>query len=141
MAKNQEFGGIDIFSEKNEVQPQSINWGKVGDNVFGIKVSQRDGVKTKFGDNCIFGIMADGGFFHDKSGVKVEIKKGEIWDVWGRGDIFDGQMKRLQMGQKFGLKFVESKPSTMGNDAKIIKLFTTGEIDTTYLESLAGMGA
>lgn len=128
----------DIFDEANEVKPQSINWGKVGDNVVGTKVGQRGNQKTKFGLNTIFEIKVERGFFHDDDGNKVELKAGEVWSVWGRNDIFDAQMKRMQIGQKFGLKFVESKPSSMGNDAKIIKVYTTGEMDNEYLESIAG---
>ena len=133
--------GGDIFSDKNEVQPQAVNWGKIGDNVFGVKAGQRNGINTKFGENVLFEIFVEGGFFHDKQGNKVEMKPGEVWGVWGRNDIFDAQISRMQIGQKLGLKFVESKPSSMGNDAKIIKVFTTGEIDNAYLESLAGAGA
>jgi len=125
-----------IFDEKNEVQPQSINWGKVGDFISGIKIGQRGGVKTKFGANSIYSIQATDGLFHTKDGQEVKINAGEVWDVWGRGDIFDGQMNRMQLGQKFGLKFVESRESSMGNDAKIIKVYTTGEIDQDYLDSM-----
>ena len=130
----------DIFDDKNEVQPQSINWGKIGDHIFGVKVGQRGDVTTKFGKNSIYELKAEGGVFHTKEGEEVTLKAGEVWGVWGRNDIFDAQMNRMQIGQKFGLKFVESKPSLMGNDAKIIKVYTQGEIDNEYLESLAGTG-
>lgn len=130
----------DIFDEKNEVQPQSINWGKVGDHIFGTKVGQRGDVNTKFGKNTIYEVKVEGGVFHDKEGKEVVLKAGDVWGLWGRNDIFDAQMNRMQVGQKFGLKFTESKPSSMGNDAKIIKVYTTGEIDQVYLESLAGTG-
>ena len=125
----------DIFDEENEVQPQSINWGKVGDHISGTKVGQRGGVITKFGENSIYEVKAESGVFHTKEGEEVKIKAGEVWGVWGRNNIFDAQMNRMQIGQKFGLKFVESKPSSMGNDAKIIKVYTTGEMDTEWLES------
>lgn len=132
----------DIFDESNEVQPQSINWGKVGDNIFGTKVGQRGGVATKFGEkNTVYEVKAEGGVFHTKKGEEVTLKAGDVWSVWGRNDIFDAQMNRMQIGQKFGLKFVESKPSSMGNDAKIIKVYTDGSMDEAYLESLAGTGA
>ena len=130
----------DIFDEKNEVKPQTIDWYKVGDQVFGTKVGQRANIKTKFGPNTLYEIKAEGGVYHTKDGEEVAIKKGEIYGVWGRGDIFDGQLNRMQIGQKFGLKFTESKPSSAGNDAKIIKVYTTGEMDNEYLESLAGTG-
>ena len=125
----------DIFDDKNEVQPQSINWGKVGDHVFGTKVAQRGGVDTKFGKNIIYEVKVEGGVFHTKEGEEVTLKAGDIWGIWGRNSIFDAQMNRMQIGQKFGLKFTESKPSSMGNDAKIIKVYTTGEMDTEWLEA------
>jgi len=124
-----------IFDDMPEVQPQSINWGKVGDIVFGTKVAQRDNVMTKFGENSIFSVKVDGGFFHDKEGVKVELTPGDTWDIWGRNDIFDAQMKRMQIGQQFKLKFTDSKPSTKGNAAKIIKVFTDGSMDKEWLEA------
>lgn len=125
----------DIFDDKNEVQPQSINWGKIGDYISGTKVGQRSGVSTKFGENTIYEVKAESGVFHTKEGEKVELKAGDVWGVWGRNDIFDAQMNRMQIGQKLGLKFTESKPSSMGNDAKIVKVYTTGEMDTEWLES------
>ena len=130
----------DIFNDQNEVKPQAINWGQVGDHVFGVKAGQRDNVNTRFGKNSIYSIKVDGGVFHDDHGKEVTLKPGEVWEVWGRNDIFDAQLDRMQIGQKFGLKFVESKPSTKGNDSKIVKVYTTGAIDETYLESLAGTG-
>lgn len=129
-----------IFDDKNEMQPQSINWGKVGDNLVGTKIGQKSGVKTKFGLNMLYDVKVESGVFHTKEGKEIVLKAGDVWGVWGRGDIFDGQLNRMQIGQKFGLKFVESKPSTMGNDAKIIKVYTTGEMDNAWLESQALMG-
>lgn len=125
----------DIFDEQNEVKPQSINWGKVGDNVAGTKVGQRKGIKTKFGINSCYEVKVSGGFFHSKEGEKVELKDGEVWTFWGRNQIFDGAIERMQIGQIFGLKLTDIVPSTKGNDAKIIKVFTTGAVDTAWLES------
>ena len=129
-----------IFDDKNELQPQSIDWGKIGDHVFGTKVGQRSGIKTKYGLNNLYELKIEFGSFHrindDKSvGEEVVLKPGEVWSVWGRGDIFDGQFNRMQIGQKLGLKFTESQPSSKGNDAKIVKVYTTGEMDTEWLES------
>ena len=127
---------MSIFDEGNELQPQSINWGKVGDNVFGTKVGQRNGITTMFGLNSIYEIKIEGGMFHDKDGNEVQLKAGDVWGVWGRNDIFDAQLNRMQLGQKLGLKFTETKPSKMGNDAKIIKVYTTGELDQAFLSTI-----
>jgi len=137
MAKNTEAVG-DIFDEKNEVKPQSINWGKVGDFVEGTKIGQRKS-QTKFGENTVYEMIVDRGSFHATNGDKVDLNKGEVWSFWGRNEIFDAQVSRMQIGQRFGLKFVESKPSKMGNDAKIIKVFTAGAMNTEYLEANQGM--
>lgn len=45
-----------------------------------------------------------------------------------------GKMKDIAIGQRFKILFEESKPTTKGNDAKIIKVFA-GKIDQAYLDS------
>lgn len=37
--------------------------------------------------------------------------------------VLIGAMKDVKIGQKFKIQFVETKPTTKGNDAKIIKVF------------------
>jgi hypothetical protein len=123
----------DIFDSQNEMQPQSINWGQVGDNVVGTKVGQRSGVPTRFGKNTIYEVLVESGTFHTKDGVEVKLQSGDVWGIWGRGDIFDAQMNRMKIGQKFGLKFTESKESSKGNDAKIVKVYTTGAMNEEWL--------
>ncbi len=124
-----------IFDDKNEVQPQSVNWKEVGDHIFGTKIAVRHNVDTKFGKNSLYSIKAEGGEFHDVHGTKVVINKGEVWDVWGRNDIFNAQLDRMQIGQKLGLKLIEVSPSSKGNDFKNVKVFTTGEMDQEWLEA------
>ena len=131
---------MSIFDDKNEVQPQSVNWKEVGDNIFGTKIAVRHNVDTKFGKNSLYTIKAEGGHFTDVNGNKVEIKPGENWDVWGRNDIFNAQLDRMQIGQKLGLKLIEVTPSSKGNDFKNVKVFTTGEMDQEWLEN-GGMTA
>ena len=125
---------MSIFDDKNEVQPQSVNWGAVGDNIFGTKIAVRHNVPTKFGKNSIYTIKAEGGEFTDVHGTKIVIKPGEAWDVWGRNEIFNAQLDRMQIGQKLGLKLVEVSPSSKGNDFKNVKPYTTGEMDQEWLE-------
>lgn len=128
----------DIFDEKNEMKPQSVDWQKVGDNIVGTLIDVRNNLKTAFGLNTLYEIRAKSGFFHVKdSNTKVEIKEGDIWGVWGRGDIFNGQMRRIKIGQKVGLKFTETQPSSMGNPAKIIKVFNDGTMDDDWLAQQA----
>jgi len=123
-----------IFDDKNEVQMQSVNWGAIGDHIFGTKVAVRHNVDTQYGKNSLYSIKAEGGEFTDKHGAKVTIKPGETWDVWGRNDIFNAQLDRMQIGQKLGIKFVPSMPGA-DEKFKYIKPYTAGEMDQEWLES------
>lgn len=133
----------DIFDDKNfgadaEMSSNTIDWGKVGDSIVGTFVRARHGVETQYGENSIYELLAEKGSFHkitnkvpaDKPTV---INKGESWSVWGRGDIFDGQMNSLRPGQVVKLTFTESMKSKMGNDAKIIKIFAPKNNDGTVV--------
>lgn len=126
------------YDDANEVKSPIIDWGEVGDNINGTFIGANK-AETQYGPNILYEIKADGGEYHvitDKVVAKevTEIPAGEIWAVWGRGEMFDSQMKRIKFGQKLGIKFMESRPSTKGNPAKIVKIFTTGEMDTEWLE-------
>lgn len=122
------------FTSEDEIQPQTIEWGRVGDRIAGIFIEARSGIKTKFGVNTIYEIEAAQGAFHgEKTGEEVVLNVGEVWSVWGRGQIFDKQMKNMKSGERLELVFVESKPSSKGNDAKIIKVRTRHEIDEAWV--------
>ena len=126
----------DIFDDSNfdsdaEMQSQEIDWGMPGDYIAGTFVKARHNVDTQFGKNSIYEIFADRGSFHRLEGkgrnAKPEkdataIAKGEVWSVWGRGDIFCGQMNSLRPGQVLKLQFTEEKEGKNG-PWKEIKIF------------------
>lgn len=122
----------DIWDDSNEVKTTTVSWGKVGDNIQGTLVGARE-VETTFGPRVLFEVKADTGVFHDGD-VKTEISQDEVWGVWGKDQILTSSLQRLKFGQKVGLKFVEEKKSKFGNPAKIVKVFTTGEMDKEWLE-------
>lgn len=112
-----------IFDDKNfgadsEMSSMSVDWKTPGDFILGTFIKARHEVETQFGLNSIYEFLAENG----KSGDTV-INKGETWTVWGRNDMFNGQMNSLRPGQVVKISFVESKPSKKGNPAKIIKIF------------------
>ena len=130
-----------IFDEKNEILSTRVSWGKVGDSISGTLIDKRmvpD--QFKVGEEVsVYDIKAEGGSFHQivKKVVSPEattINPGEIWAVFGRGAL-EQQMRRIKLGQKIGLKFTEERETKKGNDQKIIKVYTSGEMDTEWLES------
>lgn len=123
----------DIFDDSNfgaetEVSGNTVDWGKVGDFMVGTFVKARHGVDTQYGENSIYEFYCEKGSFHkvtDKVAADepTVIHKGESWSVWGRNDLFNGQMNSLKPGQVVKLSFTEEQKSTKGNPAKIIKIF------------------
>jgi hypothetical protein len=125
----------DPFDDKNfgasaEMQSQEIDWGMPGDYIAGTFVKARHGVETQFGSNSIYEIYAEKGSFHRLEGKgraakpakdATVIQKGEVWSIWGRGDIFCGQMNSLRPGQVVKLQFTEEKDGKNGpwKDVKI----------------------
>jgi len=118
----------DVFDEKNygeesEVSSQTMDWGKLGDYILGTFVKARHGVETQFGQNSIYEICAEKGSFHKLIGKgrlampaesPTTINKGEVWNVWGRGDIFCGVMNGMRPGQVLKLTFTEEKEGKNG---------------------------
>ena len=130
-----------IFDEQNEVKSARISWGKVGDHIFGTLIGKRSVPdQYKPGEEVpVYEFKAEGGSFHqiDKkvvSDAATAINSGEVWAVFGRGAL-EQQMRRVKIGQKVGLKFTEERETKKGNDQKIIKVYTTGEMDQEWLES------
>lgn len=107
------------FGEKSEMSSMTMDWGLPGDYILGTFVRARHGVETQFGSNSIYEIFAQKGSFH-KMTKKVAAKdattihEGETWSIWGRGDIFCGQMNTLRPGQVVKLTFTEEKEGKLG---------------------------
>jgi len=130
-----------IFDDKNEISSTRISWGKVGDHIFGTLIDKRS-VPDQYnpGEEVpVFEIKAEGGSFHEivkkvVAETPTVINAGEVWAVFGRGAL-EKRMKRIKPGQKLGLKFVEEIQTKKGNDMKVVKVYTTNEMDQEWLES------
>ena len=123
------------FDDKNfgadaEMSSMTIDWGKPADFILGTFVKARHNIATQFGPNSIYSIFAEKGSFHKLEGKgrlakpvedATEIEKGQSWEVWGRGDIFCGQMNSLRPGQIIKIVYVEDKDGKNGpwKDVKI----------------------
>lgn len=122
----------DIFDDKNfgtdtEMSSLTVDWGVPGDFIQGTFVRARHGVETQFGPNSIYEILAEKGQFHKLTKKKPAdkptlINKGEVWGIWGRNDLFNGQMNTLKPGQVVKLGFTDEVEGKMG-PAKIIKIY------------------
>ena len=115
------------FGEDAEVKAMNLDWGKVGDFILGTFIKARHNVETQFGPNSIYEILAEKGQYHMLTKKKpasepTEVVKGQIYTVWGRGDMFCGIMNGMIPGQVVKLQFVESRETKMG-DAKIVKVY------------------
>ena len=121
-----------VFDEKNygkgsEMSSLTVDWGKVGDYILGTFVRARHSIDTQFGENSIYEIFAERGQFNRLdnkilTGEVVKINKDETWAVWGRSDIFNGQMNSLRPGQVVKLVYAEDRKGSMGT-AKIVKIY------------------
>lgn len=117
------------FGESAEMSSNTVDWYKIGDHIAGTFIKARHHVETVHGENSIYEFFAEKGNFHKKDGTEVKINKGETWSVWGRNDLFNGQMNSLRPGQVVKLQFVEEQKSRQGNPAKIIKVYAPKEND------------
>lgn len=115
------------FGQESEMSSLTVDWGLPGDYILGTFVRARHGVETQFGANSIYEILAEKGQFHKLTKKKAAdnatiINKGETWAVWGRNDIFCGQMNSLRPGQVVKIAFTDVTETKMG-EAKIVKIF------------------
>ena len=116
------------FGDENEVKAMNMDWGKVGDFISGTFVKARHNIETQFGPNSIYEILAEKGQYHVLTKKKpadapTEVLKGQIYSVWGRGDIFNGIMNGMKPGQVIKLQFTEARDTKMG-ESKIIKVIS-----------------
>src|SRR3990167_5101275 len=121
----------ELFDDKNfgadsEMSSLTVDWGMPGDYILGTFVRARHGVETQYGPNSIYEILAERGEFHKLTKKKpaenaTVINKGETWSIWGRNDIFNGQMNSLRPGQVVKILYVEDKEGKNGpwKDVKI----------------------
>lgn len=130
------------FDGLEEVKSQWVKWGAVGDWCRGTLTDVRDvdnqlpgkqGEKSK-----VYEFIAAGGSFHELDERKnpvaeaTVLEKGTFWTIGGKAGI-DNQMRNVKIGQVFGMRFAEEKPSkTKGfNPTKVIKVLI-GSMDSDY---------
>lgn len=130
----------DIFDPENEATVgDTVAWNKVGDFIAGTYIGVKKNVETKHGLKSIFQILARRGAWTQKDKLDgkettVEAVEGEVYGVWGKDDILSSSLGALKIGQNVGVKFTESKPSTKGNAAKIVKVYADGTVNSEWLE-------
>ncbi len=121
-----------------EAKPKTFKFGAVGDFIKGtlLKVDKTSSPDAYGKYSHIYTVKAKEGTFlgsskSEKTGKSVQdkeptvIKQGEEYTLFISDDkgVVIGKMKDVKIGQKFMIKFDELKPTTKGNDAKIIKVF------------------
>lgn len=137
----------DIFSDENQVKSSFIAWGKVGDYFVGTLVGKRvvpNTLSEKNPTQTVYEFRMREGSYHTLDDKKnpvepaVIINKGDIINVGGKAAI-DAQMRNIKNATIVGMKFVEEiAPKTKGfNATKVIKVYTTGQVDEEYLAEVA----
>lgn len=134
------------FEGLEEVKSQWVKWGRQGDWVRGTLTDVREvdsQLPGQTGKVKVYEFIAAGGSFHGITDGKVDDKptvlgKGDFWTAGGKAGI-DNQMRNVKIGQVFGMRFAEEKPSkTKGfNPTKVIKVLVGG-IDPEYQGQTSG---
>lgn len=139
-------------NEFQEVKSKTFKFGAEGDYLVGtfLEVTKTSSPDSYGKLSHIYRVKADEGKFYGST--KNEKTKKFVLDteptIVKAGDdyvffISDdkgaviGKMKDIVVGQRFKILFEESKPTSKGNDAKIIKVFS-GKMDEKYLASQKG---
>jgi hypothetical protein len=131
-----------------EIKAKTFKFGAVGDYLKGTLTGVN---KTTSPDaygklSHIYSVKAEEGTYlgstkNEKTGKYTQdteptvISKGEDYTIFvsnDKGVVISG-MSDIKIGQKFMIKFVELKPTTKGNDAKIIKVYSGKNADGTPL--------
>jgi hypothetical protein len=136
----------DIFNEDNEVKSSFVTWGKVGDYFVGTLIGKRvvpnTLSETPGATQTVYEFKMKEGTFHRlENKIPVEeatpINKGEVYNVGGKVGI-DAQMRNIKPATIVGMKFIEEKEAKKKgfNKLKVVKVYTTGELDKEYLDEL-----
>jgi len=121
-----------------EIKAKNFKFGGVGDFLKGTLTGvTKTTAKDSYGKlSYIYSVKSEEGSFlgstkSEKTGKYVidkdttTVNPGEDYNIFVSEDkgVVIGAMKDIKIGQKFMIKFVESKPTSKGNDVKIIKVF------------------
>lgn len=139
-----------MSDEYKEIKAKNFKFGAVGDYMKGtLKGVSKTTTPDKWGKlSHIYSVLAEEGTFlgstkNEKTGKSVQdtentiVNAGEDYTIFVSDDkgVVIGAMKEIKTGQKFMIKFTETKPTTKGNDAKIIKV-SAGPMNDEYIASL-----
>ncbi len=122
----------DPFADMQEIKTQSLTFDKIGDWARGT-LTRKDKAPSKFHEGSeqnVYEFKAQGGSVHDKEGKGAELVDGAYYSFWGKPQLDNG-MRNVRIGQVFGVRFKETKPSTKGNPQKIFTI-ALGGMDESY---------
>lgn len=137
-----------MSNEFNEIKSKNFKFGAPGDYLVGTFL---DVTKTTSPDSYgklshIYRVKAaEGRFYGSTKNEKTKkwvmdteqtvVNAGEDYTFFVSEDkgVLIGKMKDIKKGQRFKIVFEETKPTTKGNDAKIIKIFA-GNMDPDYVD-------
>lgn len=129
----------DPFADMQEIKTQSLTFDKIGDWARGT-LTRKDKAPSKFNDGKeqnIYEFKAQGGLVHDKEGKQADLMEGAYYTFWGKAQLDNG-MRNVKIGQVFGVRFKETKPSTKGNPQKIFTV-ALGAMDESYGGESSGL--
>lgn len=128
-----------IFSDENQqkIEYKNLKFGKVGDWFRGTLTDNTRKMENQAKEGkeiqTIFEFKAHGGLFHNIIDTEVQdeptvVNKGEFWS-YIIGGVREQLLKKANIGDIVGLKFVETKKSkTPGRQpAKIINVYIGGK--------------
>lgn len=139
-----------------EIKAKTFKFGAVGDFIKGTltKVSKTTSPDSYGKLSHIYSVKAEEGSFFgstknpatgkfEMDKEQTKISEGEDFTVFISEDkgVVISSMKDIKLGQKFMIKFAELKPTTKGQDAKVLKVFSgkdahgNPEMDTEWVEA------
>lgn len=136
----------DVFAGGQEVKPNQVSFGKIGDFIIGYYTGHKE-ITTDRGVTKLYELKGILGEYHnvettsDENGnkqVKVDanatkVEAGDYFNVWGGKDAIDSLFAKSKLGQKVGVRFEEAIPSKKkGNSPfKVFKTVMWDEYDTS----------
>lgn len=127
--------------EYEEVRSNWVKFNKVDDYIAGtlIDIFVPETPDQYGKKNRTYILLATEGSFHGSDESKViddqptVIEPGEIYRV-GSKPAIDGQMTKMEIGDKVKFKLIEIRPTKKGNPAKIVKVYR-GRKNLEWLKS------
>lgn len=146
-----------LFKPENESKQSFVKWGKVGDWIQGTLHERRSVKSTLPGQEgkmqTVYDFFAKAGLYHEEIKTKnpdgttaitykqIRLEAGDIVSLGGN-QALDTAMRPVKIGQVFGVRFTETKPSKSKGfaDQKVRKVYP-GEMDPNYSGGMADTAA